>query len=59
MKTIHMDITLVIIIIIAIGLIAATFIYGYYSGIKAIKKELNELTVREMLVHKRKNFNSL
>ena len=59
METIHMDITLVIIIIIAIGLIAATFIYGYYSGIKAIKKKLNRLTVREMLVHKREKFNFL
>ena len=55
METIHLVIT----IITAIGLIAATFIYGYYLGIKAIKKELNKLTVREMLVHKREKFNFL
>lgn len=55
METIHLVIT----IITAIVVIAAAFIYGYYLGIKAIKVELNKLTVREMLVHKRENFNSL
>ena len=49
----------VIAIIAAIFVIGGTFVYGYYLGIKAIKAELNKLTVREMLVHKRKKFNSL
>ena len=52
-------ILVVIAIIAAIFVIAGTFVYGYHLGIKAIKTELNKLTVREMLVHKREKFNSL
>ena len=55
METIHLVITF----IAAVVVIIAVFIYGYYLGIKAIKTELNKLTVREMLAHKREKFNSL
>jgi hypothetical protein len=49
----------VIAIIAAIFVIAGTFVYGYHLGMKQQKTELNKLTVREMLVHKREKFNSL
>tara|TARA_R110002126_G_scaffold152298_3_gene299449 strand:+ start:370 stop:537 length:168 start_codon:yes stop_codon:yes gene_type:complete len=46
-------------IIAVICSIVAAFKFGIRAGKHALKTNLNKLTVRQMLEHKRKNFKSL